>query len=155
MSAKTKIVVLRMKEIIYTAIFAGLAILLIALFLIMFRRDQESSPSESPSAEASYTPGVYSSSITLGSEQVNVEVTVDANHINSIMLKPLSESVAAMYPLMEPAMQDLAGQILKSQSLDSVTYQAEQKYTSAILLKAIQAALNKAAIHPSPKPSVS
>ena len=32
MSAKTKIVVLRMKEIIYTAVFAGLALLLVALF---------------------------------------------------------------------------------------------------------------------------
>ena len=31
MSSKTKIVVLRMKEIIYTAIFVGLAILLITL----------------------------------------------------------------------------------------------------------------------------
>ena len=37
MSAKTKIVVLRMKEIIYTAIFVGLAIFLITLCFIMFR----------------------------------------------------------------------------------------------------------------------
>ena len=36
MSSKTKIVVLRMKEIIYTAIFIGLAILLICLLFIMF-----------------------------------------------------------------------------------------------------------------------
>ncbi len=36
MSSKTKIVVLRMKEIIYTAIFIGLGLLLIALLLIMF-----------------------------------------------------------------------------------------------------------------------
>ena len=42
MSAKTKIVVLRMKEIIYTAVFAGLALLLVALFFIMFRRDRAS-----------------------------------------------------------------------------------------------------------------
>ena len=36
MSSKTKIVVLRMKEIIYTAIFIGLAILLICLLFVMF-----------------------------------------------------------------------------------------------------------------------
>ena len=35
MSSKTKIVVLRMKEIIYTAIFIGLGLLLIALLLII------------------------------------------------------------------------------------------------------------------------
>ena len=34
MSSKTKIVVLRMKEIIYTAIFIGLGILLILLLLV-------------------------------------------------------------------------------------------------------------------------
>ena len=37
MSSRTKIVVLRMKEIIYTAIFIGLGILLVMLLFIMFR----------------------------------------------------------------------------------------------------------------------
>ena len=41
MSSKTKIVVLRMKEIIYTAIFIGLAIFLILLFFFMFRSEKE------------------------------------------------------------------------------------------------------------------
>ena len=137
MSAKTKIIVLRMKEIIYTAIFIGLAILLIAL-------------PEPSAAAASYIPGVYSSSIALGNEQVNVEVTVDADHINSITLRSLSDSVTAMYPLVEPAMQDLTEQILRNQSLDAVTCQSEQKYTSAVLLKAIRSALDKAAVPAEP-----
>ena len=38
MSSKTKIIVLRMKEIIYTALFIGFAIVLIMLFLFMFRQ---------------------------------------------------------------------------------------------------------------------
>lgn len=146
MSAKTKIIVLRMKEIIYTAIFIGLAILLIALFLIMFRRDKTAALPEPSTAAASYIPGVYSASIALGNEQVNVEVTVDADHINSITLRSLSDSVTAMYPLVEPAMQDLTEQILRNQSLDAVTCQSVQKYTSAILLKAIRSALDKAAV---------
>lgn len=37
MGSKTKIVVLHMKEIIYTTIFAALGILLILLLLFMFR----------------------------------------------------------------------------------------------------------------------
>ena len=36
MSSKTKIVVLHMKEIIYTAVFAALAIILILLLVFMF-----------------------------------------------------------------------------------------------------------------------
>ena len=37
MSAKTKIIVLRMKELIYTALFVGLVLFLILLFFFMFR----------------------------------------------------------------------------------------------------------------------
>ena len=39
--SKTKIVVLRMKEVIYTAIFVGLAILLLILCFIMFRPEKQ------------------------------------------------------------------------------------------------------------------
>ena len=47
MSSKTKIVVLRMKEVIYTAIFVGLAILLLILCFIMFRPEKKAVPSAS------------------------------------------------------------------------------------------------------------
>ena len=43
MSSRTKIVVLRMKEIIYTAIFIGLGILLITLLFIMFGPGKDTS----------------------------------------------------------------------------------------------------------------
>lgn len=102
MSAKTKIIVLRMKEIIYTAIFIGLAILLILLFLFMFRPKEKEAQSAGAEAVSRYTPGLYSASIVLGSQNVNVEVAVDKDHINSIALVPLSDAVATMYPLMQP-----------------------------------------------------
>ena len=41
MSAKTKIVVLHMKELIYTGIFAALGILFIVLLVIMFLPNKE------------------------------------------------------------------------------------------------------------------
>ena len=94
MSSKTKIVVLRMKEIIYTAIFAGLAILLITLCFIMFRHGDENT-SETDAAKAqqtAYVPGVYSTSLTLGNEQVNVEVTVDKDQIRAVTLVPPKRS---------------------------------------------------------------
>lgn len=65
MSSKTKIVVLRMKEVIYTAIFVGLAILLLILCFIMFRPEKKAVPSAS-----TYIPGKYSASLTLGNEHV-------------------------------------------------------------------------------------
>lgn len=142
MSSKTKIVVLRMKEIIYTAIFIGLAIFLISLFLIMFRPKQDAVPS---SAQANaYVPGIYTSSLTLGNQNVNVEVAVDADRINSITLAPLSEAVTTMYPLMQPTLDDLAGQICASQSTEDLSYSMETRYTSSALIEAINTALSKA-----------
>lgn len=144
MSSKTKIVVLRMKEIIYTAIFIGLAILLISLFLIMFRPKKDAVPSSAPTI--SYTAGVYTSSLVLGSQHVNVEVTVDADKINSITLVPLSDSITTMYPLMQPTLDDLAQQILKTQSTKGLSYSMDTRYTSNALIGAIDKALGKAAV---------
>ena len=150
MSSKTKIVVLRMKEIIYTAIFIGLILLLILLFLFMFRPGKKKNPetgtttAATEAAPASYTPGLYSSSIVLGSQNANVEVTVDAERITSVSLVPLSDSVSTMYPLMQPAMDSLAEQIVTGQSLEGLEYPAGSQYTSAALMNAVRTALSKA-----------
>ena len=145
MSSKTKIVVLRMKEIIYTAIFIGLAILLVGLFLIMFRPKKEA-PSASQTAASAYIPGVYTASLTVGSQNINVEVAVDADKINSVSFVSLDEAVTTMYPLMQPVLQDLESQIVNSQSLENLSYSMETQYTSQALINAIETALNKAKI---------
>lgn len=146
MSSKTRIVVLRMKEIIYTAIFIGLALLLILLFFFMFRPKKEAAvPTSQTSPAATYSPGLYSSSIVLGSQHVNVEVAVSADRINSVALVPLSDSVATMYPLMQPSMESIAAQIVENQSLEGIEYPAGSQYTSMALMNAIKTAVSKAA----------
>ena len=78
-----------MKEIIYTAIFIGLGLLLIALLLIMFRPGRKTQSASAPAAAGiSYLPGMYSSTLTLGSRAVNVEVTVDSTQITSVTCRP-------------------------------------------------------------------
>lgn len=146
MSAKTKIVVLRMKELIYTAIFIGLVLFLVVLFLFMFRPGKDETPNMTDTTAASYNPGIYSSSLILGSQQVNVEMTVDSKQITSVALVPLSDSVAAMYPLMQTSMDVLAPQIIEKQSLDGLEYPAGSQYTSMALVNAIKTALEKAEI---------
>lgn len=143
MSAKTRIVVLKMKELIYTAVFLGLAVVLITLFLVMFRPRQDTSV---PTQPASYIPGVYSASITLGSQNLNVEVAVDADRIQSVSFVSLDEAVTTMYPLMQPVMEDLEDQILKSQSTENLSYSMETRYTSQSLIGAIDLALEKAKV---------
>lgn len=142
MSSKTRIVVLHMKELIYTAVFIVLGVLLILLLVFMFLpRDGQSDSAETSSK---YVAGVYTSSITLNDQAVDVSVTVDENRINSIELLNLDESVATMYPLMEPALKELTEQIYEKQSTEDLTFSDDNKYTSSVLVEAIDAALEKA-----------
>ena len=142
MSSKTKIVVLRMKEIIYTAIFIGLAILLVTLFMIMFRPKKDAIATSAEAA--SYIPGVYTVSLNLSNQEVDVQVTVDSDRIKSVSLVPLNDSITTMYPLLEPSIQDLSKQILNTQSTENLTYSSDSKYTSTVLIQAIDNALAKA-----------
>ena len=147
MSSKTRIIVLRMKEIIYTAIFIGLAILLILLLLFMFRpKKEETAPTGDASAAASatYTPGLYSASLTLGRQEANVEVAVDKARITSVSLVSLSDSVSAMYPLIAPAMDSLSAQIVETQSLEGLEYPAGSQYTAQAIMNAVRLAIQKA-----------
>jgi len=142
-SAKTQIIVLHMKEVIYTFVFAGLSILLIFLFLYMFLPSKDDAKN---SESATYTAGVYTSSILFKNSAIDVQVVVDANRINSISLVHLDESVTTMYPLVEPALEELAKQILQKQSTEDISYSAGNQYTSLMLLDAINTALEKAVI---------
>ena len=49
-----------------------------------------------------------------------------------------------MYPLMQPAMDTLSEQIVKNQSTKNISYSDETRYTSTVLLKAVDKALSKA-----------
>lgn len=140
MSSKTKIVVLHMKEIIYTAVFALLGILLIILLAFMFFPKQKTSVD----TEKEYVPGIYTSTITLNNTTLEVEVSVDDSHINAIRFTNLDESVATMYPLAQPTIEYIAEQIYETQSLENIAYSDDSPYTSQVILNAIEDALKKA-----------
>lgn len=157
MSAKTKIVVLHMKELIYTGIFAALGILFILLFIFMFLPDKKEDPSDEASddtsneatgtaSESIYIPGVYTTELVLAGESIDVEVIVDETNISSVRLVNLSETVTTMYPLLQPAFDSICEQLYETQSLDQITYTSDSKYTSLVLLEAIHSSLQKALI---------
>lgn len=137
-----------MKEVVYTAVFLILAILMIALLFIMFgpKKDKETAATAQTAEPDRYVAGVYTTAIELNDNSFDVQVTVDTNHINSIELVNLSETTTAMYPLMEPALESLATQIYATQSTENITYQDDSKYTSMLLLEAIKSALAKASV---------
>lgn len=139
MSSKTKIVVLHMKEIIYTAVFVALGILLIILLAFMFFPKQK----DAVNSEQRYVPGIYTSTVTLNNTTLEVEVLVDSSHINAIRFSNLDESVTTMYPLMQPTIEYIAEQIYETQSLENISYSEDSPYTSQVILNAIEDALAK------------
>lgn len=149
MSAKTKIVVLHMKELIYTAIFAALGILFIILLVMMFLPDRKNSSAPeneavATAADALYIPGIYTTELVLGSQTIDVEVIVDKSSISSIRMVNLNDAVTTMYPLLEPTFDTICEQVYTLQSLEGITYSSESKYTSLVLLEAIRSSLDKA-----------
>jgi len=146
MSAKTKIVVLHMKELIYTGIFVALGILLIILLLAMFLPGNGKSGEETAAVSATtlYIPGIYTTELVLGGQAVDVEVIVEQDAITSIRLVNLSEAVTTMYPLLQPTFDTICQQVYENQSLEGISYSDDSKYTSLVLLEAIQNSLDKA-----------
>lgn len=157
MSAKTKIVVLHMKELIYTGIFAALGILFIVLLIMMFLPDKEENPaSGAPTEETAddsaataasgslYIPGIYTTELVLGGQSVDVEVIVDKSSITSIQMVNLNDAITTMYPLLQPTFDSICAQVYETQSLEQITYTDDSKYTSLVLLEAIRNSLDKA-----------
>lgn len=142
MGTQTKIVVIKAKEVIYTGIFLVLGILLIVLLINMFGKDKES---ESKTT-GKYVPGVYSSTISLGENTLNVAVTVDSETVSGVSIENLDETVTTMYPLLEPALNEINNQISVVNSVDDITYSKENQYTYIILNQAIKNALEQASV---------
>ena len=84
MSAKTKIVVVRMKNLIFTGVLIGIAILMLFMIInVLVSGRKSATPAMAPSL---YVPGVYSSSVLLNGSSLDVQVTVDDNYITSVEL---------------------------------------------------------------------
>ena len=118
MGSKTKIIVLHMKEIIYTVVFLALGLLLIILLAVMFRPGDSGKRTDT---KKQYTPGTYTSTLTLNNTNLEVEVSVDESRINSIRFSNLDESITTMFPLIQPAIEEIAEQVYETQSLDNIS----------------------------------
>ena len=142
MSSKTKIVVFKAKELIYTGIFILLGILLILLLIFMFAPSKEST--EKSEQTSGYIEGVYSSPLTLGDSELGLQVTVKNGKPQSAALKHLDKTVKTMYPLVEPSLKEINKQLPKVESIDDIKFDDQSQYTNTILKQAIKNALKKA-----------
>ena len=151
--ANTKIVILKAKELIYTIIFVILGILLLLLLLYMFLPGKKNAKPEDDAAisgeseateTGTYIPGVYTSTVQLGESTLEIQVTVDSEHINDVTITNLNETVTTMYPLLTPALDEIREQLPDLASIDDLKISADSQYTSVILTQAIKNALQQA-----------
>lgn len=143
--AKTKIVVVQLKEIIYTVIFAALGILLILLLIFMFSgKDKEDIATDSPL----YKAGVWTTSIPLSDTVINLEVILDEDQIKSVRMVNIDETITTMYPLVAPALEEISEQLGNGIPIDQLKLNDDSKYTQTLLIDAIKAILEKAKATP-------
>lgn len=158
MSVNTKIIVLKSKELIYTGIFIILGILLIALLVYMFSGDKSKDDKdaaisqkkeqvqESTETMTTYKPGVYTSELNLGGSLLQVTVTVDESTISHVDITNLDDTVTAMYPLIQPSLDEINNQISLVNNIDDITYSKDNQYTTIIIMEAIKQAVSPAIV---------
>lgn len=156
MSSRTKIVVLHMKELLYTLVFAGLGLLFVCVLILLLSKDPadedamadtgEATTEESADTDSSalYVPGVYTTELVLGSDSVEIEVVTTESEITSITLNGVDDSIRQMYPLLESTFASIRDQIYETGSLENLTYDQNSKYTSLVIIEAIKNSLEKA-----------
>lgn len=161
MSSNTKIIVLKSKELIYTGIFIVLGILLILLLIYMFSGNSKSDADEKGQVSSSreqtktdevketintYKPGVYTSELNLGGSSLQVSVTVDKDTVSHVDITNLDDAVTAMYPLIQPSLDEINNQISIVSGIDEITYSKDNQYTTIIIMEAVKKAIEPAVI---------
>ena len=142
MSSQTKIIVLKQKNLIYGAFIAIVCIILILALIFMLPGQKDTSQPENNVSQS--TAGVYSSSVVLNGNPVEIKVTIDDNLIHHITAVNVSDSVETMFPLFDSCLDEIVTQVIENNSTQNVTYSSENKYTSIILIEAIDNAIAKA-----------
>ena len=136
MSSKTKIVVFKARELIYTGIFILLGILLILLLVFMFIPSHKSSKKSKETS--GYAQGVYTSPLKLGENELELQVTVKNGKAKHVSLKHLNKSIKTMYPLVEPSLNEINKQLPKVNSIDEIKFDGQSQYTNTLLKQAVK-----------------
>ncbi|MDD6572617.1 MAG: hypothetical protein PUF12_09570 [Thermoflexaceae bacterium] len=142
MSSQTKIIVLKQKNLIYGAFIAIVCIILILALIFMLPGQKDTSQPENNVSQ--YTAGVYYTSVVLNGKPVEIKVNIDDNLNNHITAVNVSDSVETMFPLFDSCLDEIVTQVIENNSTQNVTYSSENKYTSIILIEAIDNAIAKA-----------
>lgn len=133
----TKFVVVKAKELVKTAVFAVLGVIIIVgliTFFLNMGKDEDT---------GLYRDGTYYGEMQVGQERAEIAVTVEDGEIADISMEKPDEAVAAFYPLLETAAEEVGREVVATQSL-TVAVDAENAHSAQLVLNAIAEGLEQA-----------
>ena len=128
---RTRFMVVKAKELIKTAVFAVLGVIilvgLIAFFLNMGKHD------------GAYRDGTYYEEIQLGEETAEVA----EGRIAAVSMEEETEAVAVFYPLLAEVTETVGQAVIENQSAE-IAVESENPHSAQAILDAVAACLEQA-----------
>lgn len=94
-----------------------------------------------------YKAGVYTKEIPIGDSTIAVQVLLDEKNVAFV---EVIGGDTAMYPLIEPSIKKISGELSAGKSVDEYTFSESGYYTEKILLDAISKILQEHRIADTP-----
>ncbi len=133
--SKTRFMVIKLKELIKTAIFAIIgAAIIIALIIMIVPK----------SSDAKYKSGTYTSNISIGDETAAITLTFSDNEITDMAFVPTSDTFELFYPLAQTTAEEIKAQIMSNQSTDNIELSYDSQMTGEIILNGANACIQRA-----------
>ena len=133
----TKFVVVKARELIKTAVFAVLGVIIIVGLITFFLHmgDDENT--------GMYRDGTYYGEMETGGEVTEIAVEIKNGEIVDVSMEEPVEAVAVFYPLLETAAEEVGQAVVESQSL-TVEVAPENAHSAQLVLDAVAECLKKA-----------
>ena len=127
----TRFVVVKMRELLKTALFAVLGVIIVVGLITFFLRmgDGESA--------GLYRDGTYEAELPLGQGTASVSVEIKDGRIADVTVTDDAETVSVMYPMVEDAAEEVAQQVVQNQSVENITVADTHTYSAQAVLDAV------------------
>ena len=133
----TKFVVVQARELIKTAVFAVLGVIIIVGLITFFLHmgDEENT--------GMYRDGTYYGEMEVGGEITEIAVEIKDGQIADISMEEPAEAVTVFYPLLETAAEEVGQAVVATQSL-TVEVEPENAHSAQLILDTVAECLEKA-----------
>ena len=133
----TKFVVVKARELIKTAVFAVLGVIIIVGLITFFLHmgDEENT--------GMYRDGTYYGEMKVGGEVTEIAVEIRNGQIADISMEEPAEAVTVFYPLLETAAEEVGQAVVATQSL-TVEVEPENAHSAQLILDTVAKCLEKA-----------